>query len=491
MPTMTQDRLGPADGEHGTSSTSPLPSAPTPAAPSARHMAPLEPPRRGAVRSWLSLALGAVMAVAILVAGVALVRGDLPVPDPAATPGSSSDTVAAPSRTVDEEAARLAALDDLLAERAAALLARDREAWLQTVDPASTDFAARQATVFDNMAEVPFNNVRYVFGGNGPSLDEARTQQVGPGAWVARVVTVYRLAEADDADVRRESYLTLVQRDGSWLVADDADGGGSKDLWDLGPVNVVRGDRSLVLGTADVSTLEDIAGLSDGAADQVDSVWGTLWPRKVVVLVPRDQAEMATLLQRTDETGLDQVAAVTTGEVGADEKASADRVIVNPAGFGQLEALGRDVVLTHELTHVATRATGTAQVPIWLSEGFADYVAYQRTDLSRRQIAGDVLELVADGKGPTRLATQSDFDPATGDIAPAYSSSWLAAEMIARNWSEADLVTLYRTVEGTGPVGGATAHPAVPVEQAVPQVLGISLAELEKRWLAYLAELAR
>ncbi len=319
-----------------------------------------------------------------------------------------------------------------------------------TVDAASADFAGRQAEVFDNMAEVPFNNIRFEFGGPGPSLDEARMQQVGPGAWVARVVTVYRLAEADDADVRREAYLTMVNRDGTWLVADDADGGSSKDLWDLGPVNVARGDRSLVLGTADADTLDGIAELSDEAAAQVDSVWGTLWPRKVVILVPRDQSEMATLLMRDDEAGLDQVAAVTTGEVGGDEKTSSDRVIVNPSGFGQLEPLGRDVVLTHEMTHVATRATGSSRVPIWLSEGFADYVAYQRTELSRRQIAGDVLELVADGNGPTSLATQSDFDPATGDIAPAYSSSWLAAEMIARQWSEAELVALYRAVEGGG-----------------------------------------
>ncbi len=95
-------------------------------------MAPVEPPRPGRALPASLLALGSVLAVAVLAAGVALVRGDLPVADPAGSPSSSSsDTVAAPSRTVDEEAERLAALDELLAERAAALLDRDREAWLQ------------------------------------------------------------------------------------------------------------------------------------------------------------------------------------------------------------------------------------------------------------------------------------------------------------------------------------------------------------------------
>lgn len=437
------------------------------------------------------MVLGTVVTAAVAAAGIALVRGDLPVHDPgAAAPTSSSDTVAAPQRTVDPQAARMAALDSLLAARADALLTRDREKWLGTVDAASTAFADRQGMVFDNLAQVPFNHIRFEFGGNGPSLDAERSAEVGPDAWVARVVTVYRLAEADDADVRREQYLTLVSRDDTWLVADDADGGSSANIWDIGPVNVVRGERTLVLGTADASTLDEIAALGDDAAAEVDAVWGTQWPRKVVVLVPRDQTEMATLLMRTDETGLDQIAAVTTGEVGADNRPSADRVIVNPSGFSQLEALGRDVVLTHEFTHVATRATGgKAQVPIWLSEGFADYVAYQQTDLSRQQIAGDVLDLVAQGKGPTALATQADFDPATGDIAPAYSSSWLAAEMVAREWSEDDLITLYRTVAGVS-AAGETASAAVPVEQAVLQVLGVSLAELEQQWLAYLSDLA-
>lgn len=474
----------PAPPPASTSSTSPAP----PNAP-ARHVSPIEAPHRRWARSPLLLILGAVLTISIVLAGVAFVRGDLPVGDPGSSDATSSDdTAAAPQRTLDAEKARQAALDSLLAERADALLDRDREQWLGTVDAESTAFAARQAQVFDNLEQVPFNNIRFEFAGNGPSLDEDRTKQVGPDAWVARVVTVFRLAEADDADVRREQYLTLVNRDGAWLLADDTDGGASANIWDLGPVNVVRGERTLVLGTAETAALEEISALGDEAAKQVDEVWGSQWPRKVVVLVPRDQTEMATLLMRTDETGLDQIAAVTTGEVGSDQSSSADRVIVNPSGFGRLEAVGRDVVLTHEFTHVATRATGSSEVPIWLSEGFADYVAYQQTDLSRREVAGDVLSLVAEGKGPTALASEADFDPATGDIAPAYSSSWLATEMIARQWSEADLVELYRTVDGVGGDGGST--PAVPVGEAVAQVLGTSLPEFEQRWLVYLSELA-
>ena len=38
---------------------------------------------------------------------------------------------------------------------------------------------------------------------------------------------------------------------------------------------------------------------------------------------------------------------------------------------------GKQVVLTHETTHVATRADTTAATPLWLSEGYADWVGYR------------------------------------------------------------------------------------------------------------------
>lgn len=468
-------------------------------------------PRSGRSATWFLVGLVGVLVVGLLAGGFAFrearqeARQDQ-VPDAVASP--TAEPPAPPTPTVDASALRLQALDELLVERADAVLARDRAAWLATVDPAATDFAARQAEVFDNLAQVPFEEWRYEFAGDGPSLSKERLELLGQDAWVARVVLAYRLADADQADVRREEYLTLTQREGRWLVADNADGGTTTELWDLGPVQVVRGDRSLVLGTADVETLEQYVSEVDAAAVRVDDVWGTEWPRTVVVQVPRDQAEMGQLLLREDEAGLEQIAAVTTGELGLDQPGtSADRVIVNPSGFAQLGPLGREVVLTHEITHVATRATTTSDVPIWLSEGFADYVAYAGTGLSREVVAADVLDLVREGNGPVALPVGSDFDPNVTEIAAAYSGSWLAAELIARTYGDKALVAFYRavaggfepeegTASGAGPQTGNAADPTAPtasasvVEVAFTQVLGTDQAAFEQAWVAYLAELA-
>lgn len=440
-------------------------------------------PRARADERWgpVRTSLVGVLMLALVGAGLWLVGSRDGSPGTAgAGPSVTPSLTAAPTPTVDPSVLRLQALDQLMAARSDAMMRRDRTAWLATVDAESAEFAQRQAAVFDNLDAVPLAEWRYEYAGDGPSLSAERLAELGPDAWVARAVLVYRLEGAETGEVRREQYLTLVRRGEQWLIAGDTDGGSAPDLWDLGPVQVVRGERSLVLGTAPAHELERHAEETDQAASRVDAVWGSDWPRTVVVMVPQSQAEMAKLLLRPDETGLDQIAAVTTGEVGVDTAGtSADRVVINPAGFAQLGPLGRQVVLTHEITHVATRATTTQDVPIWLSEGFADYIAYKQTGVSRPVIAQDVLDRVRADQGPTQLPTGPDFDPGRGDIAPAYAGAWLAAELIARRWGEGTLVGLYRAVSS-----------GTPTSEALPAAIGLSEEQFTGEWLAYLEELA-
>ncbi len=433
----------------------------------------------------------AMVGAGALLAGALLTQEVLPAGEDTPPPAPASSSAAAPVRAPDFDQARLDAMHELLRQRGTALQDRDRALWVGTADPTALDYVARHAAVFDNLERVPLESVRFEFAGEGPLLSAERVAEVGPGAWVARVVMVYRLADADVADVRRERYLTLVERAGSWFVADDTDGAQDLDLWDLGPVAVVRGDRSLVLGTVEEPKLQDIATRTDSAARRVDTVWGSDWARTVVVQVPRDQSQMAALLNRTDETGLEQIAAVTTGEVGQTNGPAADRVIVNPAGFARLQDSGPDVVLTHEITHVATRAQGPGQVPLWVSEGFADYVAYHGMGLSRRQVAADVLDQVARGNGPTALPSDPDFDPANGLIAPSYSASWLAFDLIARDHGQDKAVAFYRTQAGVFSGGRTEAVPApLSSEEAFRTVLRTDQASFQALWLEHLESLA-
>jgi hypothetical protein len=257
-------------------------------------------------------------------------------------------------------------------------------------------------------------------------------------------------------------------------------------------VQVVRDGDVLALGTARTGVLRQYAVLARAGIDAVSRVWGsTTWSQRVVVIVPRTQAEFGRLLLR-ESRGLDQVAAVTTGDLGpGPRRAGNDRVVVNPGAFARLGDTGRHVVLTHELTHVAVRQSTGAAVPTWLSEGFADYVGYRDTGVSEQVGAGDLLALVRAGHGPKHLPDAADFDPTRTTIAPSYSGSWVACTLIAQRYGTDRLVALYRRAASAGSPeaeGGPSAQARLAA--AFPKALDISLTRFTADWLHHLDELA-
>jgi hypothetical protein len=133
------------------------------------------------------------------------------------------------------------------------------------------------------------------------------------------------------------------------------------------------------------------------------------------------------------------------------------------------------------MTHVATRATSVSPVPIWLSEGFADYVAYAATSVQISIVASDVLDDVRDGKGPDRLPEDADFDAGEGDIAAAYEGAWLACRMVADRYGEKRLARLYAEIADD-------AGPGWPEETV--DILGVSSRQLVRQWIAYLDDKA-
>jgi hypothetical protein len=300
-------------------------------------------------------------------------------------------------------------------------------------------------------------------------------------------------------EITHEQHLTLVRR-GTWLVGGTDAGLQQPDLWDLGPVTVTRGARSVVVSAAR-STLQGTrtAAEADAAAARVDGVWGTGWPRTAVLFAPGDTKGMATLLGRSSTAGLDQLAAVTTGESGdGDVRTSGDRVVLNPVGFAELTSPGRSAVLTHELTHVATRATSRSTPPRWVDEGFADYVAYLGTSLRARDIAADLLNSRRALRALHDLPADQQFDPTAGRVGTAYAEAWLAMRFIAQNGGTPRVVDFYRVATDlpalrTWPAGQlpkARRAPRTALERACVEVLGYVQPSFVRRWVAYVRAVA-
>lgn len=390
----------------------------------------------------------------------------------------------------DVEALRTAAVRDLLHARSAALLARDREAFLATVDPTAVDFYARQAHVFDALADVPLSGWYYEVDGTrtqGPSA--ALDARYGADAWWApEVVLRYRLTDFDADPTYARQVFTFVERGGRWLLAADDDfldrgQRTSRALWDGGPVAVVRGERSLVLGRpASRPLLESLAGAVDRAVPRVTRVWGEDWAQQVVLLVPGSQEELAELLGgRSDLT---QIAAVATAELlesPGGVTPVGDRVILNPPNFAELGAVGRQVVLTHEVAHVATRRASGSEMPAWLVEGLADYIGYKEAEVALSVAAREVRADVRSGRMPASLPADHDFDGSNPDLAQAYEQAWLAVSLLVETYGEQEVLRFYRAVGADRDVPGAQA-----VEQAFATHFGTSTAAFTGQWQQYL-----
>ncbi|MFD3542585.1 hypothetical protein ACFWUQ_24280 [Streptomyces sp. NPDC058662] len=283
----------------------------------------------------------------------------------------------------------------------------------------------------------------------------------------------YRLAGYDAAPDGSARELELARDAGAWRVrADRPAPGAPPQLWDQGPVTAVRGARALVLGGAGQSagTLSGIAAEADRAVPAAGAAWPGPWAGRVVVLVPGSLERMAELLGRPADAyrGL---GAVTTGRAGTGPS-PADRVVINPEGYAELSEAGRRVVLTHEVTHVATRAATSATTPLWLSEGFADWAAYRGTPTTAEQAAPALARAVRRGEVPGELprAEAFDFGGDSEPMARAYEGAWLACRLIARRWGEEALVDLYGRA-------GRQAWPA-----ALSDALGVDEAELTRAW---------
>ncbi|SDK06231.1 hypothetical protein SAMN05421806_104266 [Streptomyces indicus] len=360
------------------------------------------------------------------------------------------------------------AVKDLLDRRAEAVIARDAGAFRATE-------ADGDAEELGDLAQVPLGSWTY---------DLVRLEPAGDRA-TATVRLHYRIRGYDRAPVTADRTVKLVNEDGDWLVASDRPKDkGAEQLWEQGEVTVVHGERSLVLGVGrGAEKLRGYAELADRAVPAVQEVWGKRWAGRVVVLVPESLDDMGALLG-APASGYQGIAAVTTGEAGGGSgKAPADRIILNPEAFDVLGDFGKQVVLTHETTHVATRSATTPATPLWLSEGFADWLGYRGSGRTAPQAAPELDRALDRSELPVTLPADEEFafSGSASRLAQAYESGWLACKMTAERWGEQKLLAFYRAV-------GAHDRREGAVEDALHEVLGTTLEAFTREWEAYVRQ---
>lgn len=392
---------------------------------------------------------------------------------------------------VDLDAARENAVRALLDVRAAAMRDRDRDAWLSTVDPTATAFREKQGELFDALTDVPLADWSYRLDAESVPPDVDLDAVRGAGWWAPGVTLSYRIDGYDDAPTREPQRLTFVPRGDRWYIAGDDDFAAAgrdttRGLWDSGPVLVVRGKRSIVLGhPGSRSMMRRVATSLDAAVPRVTAAWGDNWAQRVVGLVPSTQEELSRIVGGSSDYS--QIAAVATAELtdaNSGYHPVGDRIVVNPPNFAKLGSLGRRVVLTHEVAHVATRGASGGATPAWLVEGFADYVGYLGVRVPYSQSASELRTAVRRGRVPTALPADTDFDGGNEELAQVYEQAWFAATLLAEQHGQDGLVQLYRTV------GHATATESA-FDDALGELWGTDVDAFTQQWQRFLVDRLR
>jgi hypothetical protein len=234
-----------------------------------------------------------------------------------------------------------------------------------------------------------------------------------------------------------------------------------------------------VLGPpADQAQLPALAAAVDRASGAVTRVWGTGWSQRVAVLIPASAAEFDALsgASSTDVSA----AAVTDGIDSGTGRPYGQRLVLNPAQLDELTPTGREIVLRHEITHLATAADTADITPRWLVEGFADYIGNLDSGQTTVVAAAELHAAVARGQVPAQLPSDKAFGASGAELARVYEQSWLACRLIAQRFGARALVRFYRAV-------GTALEPQAPaLADAFRSVLHETQAAFTTQWRAYL-----
>jgi hypothetical protein len=372
-----------------------------------------------------------------------------------------------------------------LQKMADAVHSGSRSAFLATIDPQAKAFDEKARMIFANLEKLPLATfqLRYVSDDPAALSPDRQSALGGSESWLAQVEVSWQLTAFDAHPARETLPVTFVTRGGATYAASFSErfvAGQRRPIWALGSIDLAKGAHSLVISLNSKADAVDYAAVEDRAVGSVSKVWGRNWRQKAVIYLPTTQQQMELVLGAEPGSYV-QIAAVTMAELDVPQVGAPVRVVANPKMFKELGRQGRRIVLTHETTHVASTATASP-VPLWLAEGFADYVAFTTVSVQDESAAKELFKAIRAGKVPKALPRPEAFSASSTELPQAYESAWLACRLISEREGQSKLVKFYRAVHTSkSPTGLADAFRAV---------LGTNEQQFVADWQNYLKRLA-
>lgn len=285
------------------------------------------------------------------------------------------------------------------------------------------------------------------------------------GSWSGVVEMTWRLDGFDAEPARADVVVSFVpdgDGDGVTVTGFGGAGTGRVPLWLGGRLSVTRTDDVLVMVDGTRAEAAAVAARVRRGTDVVRRVLPG-WDGRAVVEVPASAADLDAALGAEPGTYAG-VAAVTAAVGAVDEDGAPVHVFVNPDVTDGLRRAGAQVVMSHELVHVATDAARSPTEP-WLVEGFADYVALRDTRLPDRTTLGRAIEAARRDGVPEGLPSAADLDPRAPDLQARYEEAWLACRIIADELGERGLVAVHDAVASGDPVDDALRRAGLPLDR--------------------------
>lgn len=363
------------------------------------------------IRGLLALSLAAA-----LLAGCT----DEPSPGTEAEPTGPAATTstAADDGTRDE-------IEALLRRRARAIEQGDGRAFAATAVPGP----ARRAQVADlvALADFPVGTVAYRLGMHDPSVEGDRYR--------ADVEMLVGLDGFDTAPVPTEHRLDFRRTPQGWRVVRDRVDRSQLGFapWLLpGHEVYVSDDLVAVFDGGSAAQRDRFARIAEDAIRQVQADVPTDWSGRAVVLAP---SETDTLrYEGFDPAEIGNLGGVAYPVRGPDQQVTGRRIVIAPV---MLTADDRalSTVLRHELAHTALvdrDDPDDTEVPVWVREGLAEYVAH----------LGDDIYYIDPGAVRAAQAGIDQMPPDglfhSGDWGPSYGVAWFSMLAIASRSGDPD-----------------------------------------------------
>lgn len=388
-----------------------------------------------------------------------------------------------------------AAIEDMLARRAIAVLERDRDAFMSTVAPYSKDFVERQEKLFRALGTVPLESFGYrVAWERRGDLVRPFDEKRYPGVEEVSIPLTeerYRIEGFDRRDAVEDMYYTYVKDDGEWLIAEDTDLNditlySARHLWDFGPVETERSEHFLLLTPRCKKACGDSLGsdflqLAEKALERADRYWQGPWDTSIVVLVPRSGEQLERMIQSTFDLDNFVAFAYSTVDLSHGVDYTGHRIIPNPQALTGRSGDSVLQILAHELLHVATRDSAGPFVPIFVDEGFADYAGYDADPGALAFFNSDVAAGLFNGELP------EDFEFTVGsgtDIYRSYQKSQSAVRFFVDRFG---LETFNRFYRKLGRIEIAPGTAAFHIDRIFRSTTGLSYERFQEAWTSSIA----